>query len=72
MSFVCFSYVQNRYTYIFASFSVARVSNDDEAKLSRERRRSVLGGIQGNGYGGGVAVVGKQRLTKAGRRRQTG
>ena len=45
--------------YVFASFSVPRVSHDDEAKLRREHRRSVMGGIQGNGLGG-VAVVGKQ------------
>ena len=39
--------------YVFASFSVPRVSHDDEAKLSRVRRRSVIGGIQGNGEGAG-------------------
>ena len=39
--------------YLLASFSVARVSHDKEAKLSRQRNRSVMGGIQGNGKGGG-------------------
>ena len=39
---------------LFASFSVARVSHDDEAKLKyRERHRFVTGGIQGNGEGDG-------------------
>ena len=46
-----FSYVQDY--YLIASFSVARVSHDKEAKLSRERNRSLMGGIQGNGRGGG-------------------
>ena len=48
--FICFSYVE--ICYSFASFSVARVSHDDGAKLSKERRISVVGGIQGNGEGG--------------------
>ena len=39
--------------YLFVSFSVGRVSHDDEAKLNRVRRRSVTGGIQGNGEGKG-------------------
>ena len=43
--------------HFFASFSVARVSHD-ETKLNRVRRKSITGGIQGNGDGGGVAVVG--------------
>ena len=33
--------------------SVARVSHHNEAKLNRERRRSVTGGIPGNGEEGG-------------------
>ena len=43
-------------------FSVARVSHDDNAKLNRDRRRSVMGGIQASkGMGrGGVAVVGNR------------
>ena len=39
--------------FFLASFSVARVSHVYEAKLNRVRRRSVAGGIQGNGEGGG-------------------
>ena len=61
----------NQVVLLLYRFFVAPVSHDDEAKLNRERRRSVTGGIQEKGKGG-VAVVGKPRLTKAGRRRQTG
>ena len=46
-----FSYVQDY--YLIASFSVARVSHNDGVKLKRVHRRSVTGGIQGNGKGGG-------------------
>ena len=39
----------------FASFSVDRVSHDDDAKLNTGgvHRRSVTDGMQGNGKGGG-------------------
>ena len=37
---------------LLATFSVARVSHDDEAELNRVGRRSVTGGMQGNGDGG--------------------
>ena len=54
-----------------ASFSVARVSHDDEAKASRVCSRSVTGGIQGNGEGGGSGrretTVDKSRKETAGR-----
>ena len=47
--------------YAFASFSFARGSHEDEAKLCRDRRRSVTGSLQGNGDGGssgrGAAAV---------------
>ena len=53
-SCVCFLHFCSSYvlyiSHFFASFVVARVSHDDEAKLSRERRRSVMGDIQGSGY----------------------
>ena len=55
------------YTYFVAPFSVARVSHD-ETKLSRERRRSVMGGIQGSGDGGGSG----RRETAVGCRKQEG
>lgn len=60
------------YSYVFVSLSLAVVGQENEAKLSRERRRSVTDGVQGDGNGGGVAVVGKPRLLKARRARQTG
>ena len=44
---------------------------ENEAKLSRQRHVSVMGGVQGNGEGRGKSSR-KLRLKKAGRRRQTG
>ena len=43
-----------------------------ETTLSRNRHASATGGAQGNRKGWGVTVAGKSRLTKAGRRWQTG
>ena len=48
--FVLVTYYIPGIYHFFASLVVARVSHDDEAKLSRERRRSVMGDIQGSEY----------------------
>ena len=53
LKYLCSTYTCITPEYFFASFSVASVSHDDEAKLNRERRSSVTGGIQGNGEAGG-------------------
>ena len=57
---------------LFCSFSVDRVSHNDEAKLNRMRRRDPLPVASKEMGMGGVAVVEKPWLTKVGRRRQTG
>ena len=67
--FIQFSYAHNY--YFFASFSAARVSHDHEAKLNRVPQIRYSWHPR-EWRGGGLAVVGKPRLTKAGRRRQTG
>ena len=60
--------------YLFASFSVARVSHDDEAKLINSRERTsdpswVASKEIGRGEGSGR---GENAADKAGRRWQTG
>lgn len=64
------------YIYIWSSSfcrSVFRVWHEHEAELSRKRDTSVLWvAPKGMGIRGGATVVGKQRLTKTGKRRQTG
>jgi len=57
---------------LFCSFSVDRVSHNDEAKPNRMRRRDPLPVASKEMGMGGVAVVEKPWLTKVGRRRQTG
>ena len=60
--------------YLLDSFLVARVSRDHEAKMDRERCKSIVGGIQGNGAAGGMGrretAVDESRKEAADRVRQ--
>lgn len=54
--FICFSYIFICFRYS----SVSCVWHDNDAQLSKERSRSVMGGVQGNAEGGLAVVQGNR------------